>query len=75
MFYLIFRDGSEEISKTLVQEVDHVFNGSDPLFGTHKKQRFAEAWYGRNHVDASQKFAKSNDRNTNQNDACGIWDF
>ncbi|KAF9931751.1 hypothetical protein BGZ65_004744, partial [Modicella reniformis] len=33
------------ITKSLVQEVDDVLQGSDPTYETHKKQRIAEAWY------------------------------
>ncbi|KAG0073777.1 hypothetical protein BGZ92_003697 [Podila epicladia] len=46
MFYLIYRDDSDEnIQTTLVREVDDVLGGSIPTNETFKNLKFAEAWY------------------------------
>ncbi|KAG0033056.1 hypothetical protein BGZ81_009498 [Podila clonocystis] len=46
MFYLIYREVTDrDIANTLVQEVDNVLRGSDPMYETRKKQKFAEACF------------------------------
>ncbi|KAF8934408.1 hypothetical protein BGZ58_005723 [Dissophora ornata] len=39
-------DTDKSIAKTLIQEVDDVLGGLDPTYDTHKRQKYAEAWYG-----------------------------
>ncbi|KAF9558870.1 hypothetical protein EC968_006852 [Mortierella alpina] len=46
MYYSIFCDGADkDIAKKLIQEVDDVLQGVDPIYTTHKQLKYAEACY------------------------------
>jgi hypothetical protein len=46
MMYLLLRKETDpEILETFIREVDETYGDNLPTFETHKKQKFAEAWY------------------------------
>jgi hypothetical protein len=45
LYFLLCENADKDIITTLVKEVDDALQGTDPIYGTHKKQKYAEAWY------------------------------
>lgn len=51
MMYAMLRDETDpSLMEKLVQEVDEVLGNELPTYETHKKQKYAEAWYVHPHL-------------------------
>ena len=56
MIYLLLRKETDPaVLKNLVQEVDEVLGDNLPTYESHKKQKYAEAWYAQNHISSCIK--------------------
>lgn len=57
MLYLLLREEADpELLKTFVKEADEILGDGIPTYETHKKQKFAEAWYVCDHLFAFTSF-------------------
>lgn len=56
LYFLLREEADPELLKTFVKEADEVLGDGPPPYETHKKQKFAEAWYVYGHLFSSFAF-------------------